>query len=61
MKYVSWGEKNRPNNLDEICYQEDVKIGLKNFVKKDDDCNPIYKAPVGSSKWKDDKGQKNLF
>ena len=29
MKYVSWVEKNRPNTIDEICYQDDVKVGLK--------------------------------
>lgn len=50
MKYVSWVEKNRPNKLDEICYQEDVKIGLKNFVKSKNIPHLMFFGPSGSGK-----------
>ena len=50
MKYVSWVEKNRPNNLDEICYQEDVKEGLKNFVKNKNIPHLLFFGPSGSGK-----------
>lgn len=50
MKYVSWVEKNRPNNLDEICYQEDVKIGLKNFVMNNNIPHLLFFGPSGSGK-----------
>ena len=50
MKYVSWVEKNRPNNLNEICYQEDVKSGLKNFVKNNNIPHLLFFGPSGSGK-----------
>lgn len=50
MKYVSWVEKNRPNTIDEICYQDDVKIGLKNFVKNKNIPHLLFFGPSGSGK-----------
>ena len=50
MKYVSWVEKNRPNNLDEICYQEEVKEGLRNFVENKNIPHLLFFGPSGSGK-----------
>lgn len=50
MKYVSWVEKNRPDNLDSICYQEDVKIGLKNFVTNNNIPHLLFFGPSGTGK-----------
>jgi replication factor C subunit 2/4 len=50
MKYVSWVEKNRPNNLDEICFQEDIKIGLKNFIKNKNIPHLLFFGPSGTGK-----------
>ncbi len=50
MKYVSWVEKNRPNKINDVCYQEDVKEGLKNFVKNKNIPHLLFFGPSGSGK-----------
>jgi len=50
MKYVSWVEKNRPNSLDEICYQEEVKTGLRNFINNKNIPHLLFFGPSGSGK-----------
>ena len=50
MKYVSWVEKNRPSKLDEICYQEEVKEGLRNFVNNKNIPHLLFFGPSGSGK-----------
>lgn len=50
MKYVSWVEKNRPSKLDEICYQEDVKEGLRNFINNKNIPHLLFFGPSGSGK-----------
>ena len=50
MKYVSWVEKNRPSKLNEICYQEDVKEGLRNFINNKNIPHLLFFGPSGSGK-----------
>ncbi len=50
MKYVSWVEKNRPSKLDEICYQDDVKEGLRNFINNKNIPHLLFFGPSGSGK-----------
>jgi DNA polymerase III delta prime subunit len=50
MKYVSWVEKNRPSKLNEICYQEEVKEGLRNFINNKNIPHLLFFGPSGSGK-----------
>ena len=50
MKYVSWVEKNRPSKLNEICYQEEVKEGLRNFIINKNIPHLLFFGPSGSGK-----------
>lgn len=50
MKYVSWVEKNRPKKLDEICYQDEVKEGLRNFILNKNIPHLLFFGPSGSGK-----------
>ena len=50
MKYVSWVEKNRPSKLSEICYQDEVKEGLRNFVNNKNIPHLLFFGPSGSGK-----------
>ncbi len=50
MKYVSWVEKNRPSKLDEICYQDEVKEGLRNFINNKNIPHLLFFGPSGSGK-----------
>ena len=50
MKYVSWVEKNRPSKLNEICYQEEVKEGLRNFIHNKNIPHLLFFGPSGSGK-----------
>lgn len=50
MKYVSWVEKNRPNKIDEICYQEEIKEGLRNFIENKNIPHLLFFGPSGSGK-----------
>ena len=50
MKYFSWVEKNRPQNLNEICYQDDVKKVLISFVKNKNIPHLLFFGPSGCGK-----------
>ena len=50
MKYVSWVEKNRPRKIDDICYQEEVKEGLRNFIENKNIPHLLFFGPSGSGK-----------
>jgi len=50
MKYVSWVEKNRPNNINEICHQDEVKEGLRNFIENKNIPHLLFFGPSGSGK-----------
>ena len=50
MKYVSWVEKNRPSKLNEICYQDEVKEGLRNFITNKNIPHLLFFGPSGSGK-----------
>lgn len=45
---TSWVEKNRPNNLDEICYQDDICKSLKKI--KNNIPHLLFHGPPGSGK-----------
>jgi replication factor C subunit 2/4 len=46
----SWVEKNRPNKLDDLCYQDKVKLGLKNLVKQSNIPHLLFFGPSGTGK-----------
>ena len=50
MKYYSWVEKNRPKNLEEVCYQDDVKKILKNFITNKNIPHLLFFGPSGCGK-----------
>lgn len=50
MKYYSWVEKNRPKNLEQICYQDDVKKILKNFINNKNIPHLLFFGPSGCGK-----------
>ena len=50
MKYYSWVEKNRPKNLEDICYQDDVKKVLKNFINNKNIPHLLFFGPSGCGK-----------
>ncbi len=50
MKYYSWVEKNRPVKLEHICYQDDVKKVLKNFVNNKNIPHLLFFGPSGCGK-----------
>ena len=50
MKYYSWVEKNRPKNLEDICYQDDVKKILRNFINNKNIPHLLFFGPSGCGK-----------
>lgn len=50
MKYYSWVEKNRPQNLNEVCYQNDVKKILKSFIMNKNIPHLLFFGPSGCGK-----------
>lgn len=50
MKYYSWVEKNRPKKLEQICYQDDVKKILKNFIHNKNIPHLLFFGPSGCGK-----------
>jgi replication factor C subunit 2/4 len=50
MKYYSWVEKNRPKKLEDICYQDDVKKILKNFIHNKNIPHLLFFGPSGCGK-----------
>lgn len=50
MKYYSWVEKNRPTKLEQICYQDDVKKILKNFINNKNIPHLLFFGPSGCGK-----------
>ena len=50
MKYYSWVEKNRPVKLEHICYQDDVKKVLRNFVNNKNIPHLLFFGPSGCGK-----------
>ena len=50
MKYYSWVEKNRPSKLEEICYQDNVKKGLYNFISNKNIPHLLFFGPSGCGK-----------
>ena len=50
MKYYSWVEKNRPKKLEDVCYQEDVKKILKNFINNKNIPHLLFFGPSGCGK-----------
>ena len=50
MKYYSWVEKNRPKKLEQICYQDEVKKILKNFINNKNIPHLLFFGPSGCGK-----------
>ncbi len=50
MKYHSWVEKNRPTKLENICYQDDVKKVLRNFINNKNIPHLLFFGPSGCGK-----------